>query len=236
MLDDIYHTLDPVAFSVGPFAVRWYGIGYVLGFAVAALLLYKVSKRWKLRIDADSVLTIMVCVIIGIIIGARLGYCLFYGNGYYLSHPLEIFAINQGGMSFHGGLIGALVSGIVAAKITSIPYLTLADLGAIAATLGIFMVRCANFINGELWGAPTDLPCYVWSVPRSDRIRARAGYPARISGLRLGYDGAGALFAAHHSGCSRAHLCGQDEKTSRGDSSLIELNRSAGYFYAVMTG
>lgn len=75
MLDDIYHALDPVAFSVGPFAVRWYGIGYVLGFAVAALLLYKVSKRWKLRIDADSVLTIMVCVIIGIIIGARLGYC-----------------------------------------------------------------------------------------------------------------------------------------------------------------
>ena len=66
MLDDIYHALDPVAFSVGPFAVRWYGIGYVLGFAVAALLLYKVSKRWKLRIDADSVLTIMVCVNIGI--------------------------------------------------------------------------------------------------------------------------------------------------------------------------
>ncbi len=161
MLNDIYHALDPVAFSIGPLSVRWYGIGYVLGFAVAAFLLYAIAKRWKLKIDADSVLTIMVCVIIGIILGARIGYCLFYGNGFYLEHPLEILAINQGGMSFHGGLIGALLAGIVAAKITDIPYLTLADLGAIAATLGIFFVRCANFINGELWGAPTDAP---WGV------------------------------------------------------------------------
>lgn len=161
MLDALYHAMDPVAFTIGPLSVRWYGIGYVLGFAVAAFLLYRISRRWKLRIDVDAVLTIMVCVIIGVILGARLGYCIFYGNGYYLSHPLEVFAINQGGMSFHGGLIGALLSGIVAAKITTIPYLTLADLGAIAATLGIFFVRCANFINGELWGAPTDAP---WGV------------------------------------------------------------------------
>lgn len=161
MLNDIYHALDPVAFSIGPLSVRWYGIGYVLGFAVAAFLLYAIAKRWKLKIDADSVLTIMVCVIIGIILGARIGYCLFYGNGFYLEHPLEILAINQGGMSFHGGLVGALLAGIAASKITDIPYLTLADLGAIAATLGIFFVRCANFINGELWGAPTDAP---WGV------------------------------------------------------------------------
>lgn len=161
MLNDIYHAIDPVAFSIGSLSVRWYGIGYVLGFTVAAFLLYAIAKRWKLKINADSVLTIMVCVIIGIILGARIGYCLFYGNGFYLEHPLEIFAINQGGMSFHGGLIGALLAGIVAAKITDIPYLTLADLGAIAATLGIFFVRCANFINGELWGAPTDAP---WGV------------------------------------------------------------------------
>ncbi len=161
MLNDIYHAIDPVAFSIGPLSVRWYGIGYVLGFTVAAFLLYAIAKRWKLKINADSVLTIMVCAIIGIILGARIGYCLFYGNGFYLEHPLEIFAINQGGMSFHGGLIGALLAGIVAAKITDIPYLTLADLGAIAATLGIFFVRCANFINGELWGAPTDAP---WGV------------------------------------------------------------------------
>ncbi len=161
MLNGIYHAIDPVAFAVGPLTVRWYGIAYLIGFALAALVLYKVAKHWKLTLDGDDVSTIMICVIIGILVGARLGYCLFYGAGEYLEDPLRIFAFNQGGMSFHGGLIGALLSGIVAAKITGVPYLTLADLGAIAAPLGLFFGRCANFINGELWGSPTDLP---WGV------------------------------------------------------------------------
>lgn len=161
MLNSIYHAIDPVIFEVGPLSVRWYGLGYVLGFALAAWLLYVIAKHWRLRFNADAILTIMVCVILGIIIGARLGYCLFYGNGYYITHPFEVLAINQGGMSFHGGLIGALIAGIPASKLTHIPYLTLADMGAIAATPGIFFVRCANFINGELWGAPTDLPIGV---------------------------------------------------------------------------
>ena len=161
MLNDIYQNLDPVVFAIGPFVVRWYGIAYVLGFLFAGLLMWRIAKRWKLRFDADALLTIMCCVIVGIILGARLGYCLFYGNGYYLEHPLEVFALNQGGMSFHGGLIGALIAGIVAAKLTGIPYLTLADMGAIVAPIGLFLGRCANFINGELWGAQTDLP---WGV------------------------------------------------------------------------
>ncbi len=161
MLNDIYQALDPVALSLGPIEIRWYGLAYILGFAIAAFVLYRVSKRWKLNIGSDAILTIMMCVIIGIIVGARLGYCLFYGNGYYFAHPLEIFMINQGGMSFHGGLIGALAAGIPAAKLTHIPYLTLADLGSIAAALGLFFGRCANFVNGELWGAPTDAP---WGV------------------------------------------------------------------------
>ena len=161
MLNDIYQNLDPVAFSIGPFSVRWYGLAYMVGFLCAALLMWCIAKRWKLRFDADALLTIICCIIVGVIVGARLGYCLFYGNGYYLEHPLEIFALNQGGMSFHGGLIGALLSGIVAAKLTRIPYLTLADMGAIVAPIGLFLGRCANFVNGELWGAPTDLP---WGV------------------------------------------------------------------------
>ncbi|MBQ9043401.1 MAG: prolipoprotein diacylglyceryl transferase [Eggerthellaceae bacterium] len=161
MLNDIYQNIDPVAFSIGPFAVRWYGIAYVLGFLFAGLLMWRLAKRWKLRFDSDALLTIICCVIVGIILGARLGYCLFYGNGYYYAHPLEILAFNQGGMSFHGGLIGALLSGIVAAKLTHIPYLTLADMGCIVAPIGLFLGRCANFINGELWGDFTDLP---WGV------------------------------------------------------------------------
>lgn len=161
MLNDIYQGLDPIAFSLGPLVVRWYGLAYVLGFVCAAAIIYFVAKRWKLGMSEDNLLTLMVCAIVGVVLGARIGYVLFYGDGYYLSHPLEILAFNQGGMSFHGGLVGLLVGGAVAARITRIPFLTLADLGSIAAPIGLFFGRCANFVNGELWGAPTDGPLGV---------------------------------------------------------------------------
>ena len=101
----------------------------------------------------------------------------YYGNGYYFSHPLEVFAFNQGGMSFHGGLVGALLSGIVAARLTGIPYLTLADLGCIGAPLGLLFGRCANFINGELWGAPTDAP---WGVVFGGAAGTMARHPSQL--------------------------------------------------------
>ncbi len=161
MLNELYQSLDPVAFAIGPLSVRWYGIAYVLGFLFAGLIMWRLAKRWRLEFNEDALLTIICCVVVGVILGARIGYCLVYGNGYYFSHPLELFAFNQGGMSFHGGLVGALVGGVVAARFTGIPYLTLADMGAIAAPIGLFFGRCANFINGELWGAVTDGP---WGV------------------------------------------------------------------------
>ena len=161
MLNDIYQGLDPIAFSLGPLVVRWYGLAYVLGFVCAAAIIYFVAKRWKLGMSEDNLLTLMVCAIVGVVLGARIGYVLFYGDGYYLSHPLEILAFNQGGMSFHGGLVGLLIGGAVAARMTRIPFLTLADLGSIAAPIGLFFGRCANFVNGELYGAPTDLPIGV---------------------------------------------------------------------------
>ena len=161
MLNELYQSLDPVAFSVGPVSVRWYGLAYIFGFLLVGVLMARTAKRWKIDIDADTVLTILIGVMVGVIVGARLGYCLFYGAGYYAQHPLEVLMLNQGGMSFHGGLIGALASAIVTSRITGVPYLTLADLGAIAAPVGLFFGRCANFVNGELWGAPTSLP---WGV------------------------------------------------------------------------
>ena len=161
MLNDIYQGLDPIAFSLGPLVVRWYGLAYVLGFVCAAAIIYFVAKRWRLGMSEDNLLTLMVCAIVGVVLGARIGYVLFYGDGYYLSHPLEILAFNQGGMSFHGGLVGLLIGGAVAARMTRIPFLTLADLGSIAAPIGLFFGRCANFVNGELWGAPTDGPLGV---------------------------------------------------------------------------
>ena len=161
MLNDIYQGLDPIAISLGPLVVRWYGLAYVLGFVCAAAIIYFVAKRWKLGMSEDNLLTLMVCAIVGVVLGARIGYVLFYGDGYYLAHPLEILAFNQGGMSFHGGLVGLLIGGAVAARMTRIPFLTLADLGSIAAPVGLFFGRCANFVNGELWGAPTDGPLGV---------------------------------------------------------------------------
>lgn len=179
MLNDIYWSLDSVLFSVGPFVVRWYGIAYVLGFVFAALLIWRLAKRWRIRVDADALLTILFCVIIGVVVGGRLGYVIFYGNGleFYLQHPLEVIAFNHGGMSFHGGLIGALLSGIVAAKMTGIPYLTLADMGCVAAPIGLFCGRLANFVNGELWGAPTDA---AWGVVFGGAAGAMPRHPSQL--------------------------------------------------------
>ena len=177
MLNELYQMLDPVAIQLGPVAIRWYSLAYLIGFAGVALILVRTSRRWSLKMDTDAVLTILVCVMFGVLVGARLGYCLFYGNGYYLENPAEILAVNKGGMSFHGGLIGALVAGIVAARMTGIPYLTLADMGAIAAPIGLFFGRCANYINGELWGAPTDLP---WGVVFGGSAGMMARHPSQL--------------------------------------------------------
>lgn len=111
-LDDLYHTLDPVAFSLGPFSVRWYGIGYLLGFILGGVLMVRYARRWKLDLSSEDVVNVMTGICLGIILGGRLGYVLFYGAGYYLEHPLSILAINEGGMSFHGGLAGAVIGGM----------------------------------------------------------------------------------------------------------------------------
>lgn len=177
MLNDIYQGLDPIAISLGPLVVRWYGLAYVLGFVCAAAIIYFVAKRWKLGMSEDNLLTLMVCAIVGVVLGARIGYVLFYGDGYYLSHPLEILAFNQGGMSFHGGLVGLLIGGAVAARMTRIPFLTLADLGSIAAPIGLFFGRCANFVNGELWGAPTSLP---WGVVFGGTAGVMPRHPSQL--------------------------------------------------------
>lgn len=161
MLNEIYQSLNPVAFTIGPFSARWYGIAYVLGFICAAFVIYKVGKHWKLKFDFDSICVILICAMVGVIIGGRLGYVLFYNFEIYAANPLEIFNFSHGGMSFHGGFVGALLAGIVAAKIIKMPYLTLVDLAVIGVPLGLIFGRVANFINGELWGAPTGLP---WGV------------------------------------------------------------------------
>ena len=161
MLNEFWKTLDPVLFSCGIFTIRWYGLAYVAGFILAGIVVYFYAKHWKINFSSYNI-TVFVCYIaIGIVVCARLGYCLFYGNGYYFEHPIQILALNQGGMSFHGGMIGAVLAGILYARVFKMPFMSLADLVACAVPVGLFFGRCANFINGELYGAPTDLP---WGV------------------------------------------------------------------------
>jgi len=150
-----YPTIDPIAFSIGPIAVHWYGIAYLVGFVAAALILRALARRWQLLLNDDDVLNIMLAAIVGVIVGGRLGYVLFYGGSYYWEQPLRVLRLWDGGMSFHGGLIGILVAGIVVARLIGMPLLTLWDLGSVGAPVGFGAGRLANFINGELWGRVT---------------------------------------------------------------------------------
>jgi phosphatidylglycerol:prolipoprotein diacylglycerol transferase len=162
MLDWLYHHIDPVAFSLGPFTVRWYGIGYILGFLFAGMFALRLCRRWKIRLSFDGLLTIIIACVLGTVLGGRLGYVLFYGNGYYFAHPAEIL---RAGMSFHGGLIGFAIGLIIAARLIRFPVLSLGDIAAICVPIGLGLVRVANFINGELWGATTTAP---WGVVFDD--------------------------------------------------------------------
>ncbi len=154
----VHPEIDPVAFSIGPLAVRWYGLMYLAGFGAGwALGLSRIKKGLApvTRTQFDDLLFFSV---LGVILGGRLGYVLFYKPGYYFSHPLEIFAVWQGGMSFHGGLLGVMLAMVFAARRHQIDWLRLMDFVAPLVPLGIAAGRLGNFINGELWGRPTDLP------------------------------------------------------------------------------
>jgi phosphatidylglycerol:prolipoprotein diacylglycerol transferase len=156
-----FPSIDPVALAIGPLEVRWYGLAYVAGFVVAALVFRSLSRRWGVGFTDDDLLDTVLAGVIGLVGGARLGYVLFYGVGSYLKDPASIFAFWDGGMSFHGGLVGIMLAGAFVARRKGVSLLRLYDLGAVGAPAGLFFGRLANFINGELWGRVTDAP---WGV------------------------------------------------------------------------
>ena len=164
-LNELYHTLDPIALAVGPLTIRWYGIAYLLGFVAAGVVMHRVARHWHIDVSVDDVFTLMTGLACGVIVGGRLGYVLFYGKGYYLAHPLSILMLSEGGMSFHGGLVGAVVGTYLANRSLDLSFATVADLIAIGAPIGLCLGRCANFVNGELWGKETTLP---WGVMFDD--------------------------------------------------------------------
>ena len=183
MLNDIYQLIDPVIVSVGPLSVRWYGVAYVVGFILAGLVVYFYARHWKLRFSGYDVLVFVCYCAFGVIIGARLGYCLLYGDGYYLVNPMEILALGNGGMSFHGGLVGIVVAGVIYSLVYNVPFLTLADLVSCGVPLGLLFGRCANFVNGELYGAPTTLPIGVDFTGSGIMYHPSQLYEALIEGL-----------------------------------------------------
>ena len=153
-----YPQFDPIIFSIGPLAVRWYGMMYLLGFFGGYFMMGHIARLRKYPIDKEGISDLLFYAVLGVVAGGRIGYTLFYNTRYYLSHPLEIFYIWEGGMSFHGGLLGVLLVLVVFSCRRKIALLTLGDLAVAAVPIGLGFGRIGNFINGELWGRPTDLP------------------------------------------------------------------------------
>ncbi len=157
----VWPGFDPVALRLGPLAIHWYGLMYIAGFTCAWFLVRKQLREagwWGQRITRDQYENLFTWLVLGIVLGGRMAYVIFYNLGYYLEHPLDIVAVWHGGMSFHGGLLGALVSGWWFCRRAGIPFLGLADRFFIVAPLGLAFGRFGNFINGELWGRVTDVP------------------------------------------------------------------------------
>ncbi len=153
-----FPQIDPIIFQIGPLAVRWYGLMYLLGFGAAYMLIRHLSRLRDLALSKDGVSDLLFYGVLGVVLGGRLGYVLFYNPGQYLSRPLEVFAVWQGGMSFHGGLLGVVAAALVFCWRRKLPILLTGDILVTSATIGLGLGRVGNFINGELWGRTTDLP------------------------------------------------------------------------------
>ena len=167
-----YPVINPTLIEIGPFAIRWYALAYIAGLIIGWALIRRALRDdafWNgaARPSDDSVDDLLVYCALGVIIGGRLGNVFFYDPGFYLAHPIDILKLWEGGMAFHGGLIGALVGAFLFSWRHRAPFWTTIDLVALTAPIGIFLGRIANFIRPELWGRPTDVP---WAVifPGSD--------------------------------------------------------------------
>jgi phosphatidylglycerol:prolipoprotein diacylglycerol transferase len=183
-----FPAIDPVAISIGPFAVRWYALAYLAGFLGGwryILHLAALDKPQKLPKEAiDDFLSWMI---IGVILGGRCGYVLFYNFSMYLSDPLEMFKVWHGGMSFHGGALGAIAAMIVYSYWKKLPLLHLTDLVCCAVPIGLFFGRLANFVNGELFGRVTAMPWGMIFPNGGDLPRHPSQiYEAGLEGLALG--------------------------------------------------
>ena len=154
----IHPSIDPVIVSFGVIQIRWYGIAYVLGFLLGIYLIKKINQDYQKKIKNKQIDDFFIWSVIGVILGGRIGYVLFYQTATILTDPINILFIWKGGMSFHGGLIGIIISIFLFSKKYSIDFFQLSDLVSSVAPVGLFFGRLANFINVELYGRVTDFP------------------------------------------------------------------------------
>ena len=186
-----FPAFDPVLIHLGPLAIRWYALAYIVGILVGwayARALVRADRLWGGKapltvLDFDD---FVVWVTLGIILGGRIGYVLFYNPAHFAAHPLEIIQLWNGGMSFHGGFTGCVLAVILFAKKRGLPLLSLGDITCAVGTIGIFLGRIANFINGELWGRATDVP-WAMVFPSGGPIPRHPSqiYEAGLEGLLL---------------------------------------------------
>ncbi|MBV1699982.1 MAG: prolipoprotein diacylglyceryl transferase [Hyphomicrobiales bacterium] len=186
-----YPHINPVLVSIGPFAVRWYALAYIVGIIAGwfyARAIVASPKLWGglapiSLVDFDD---FIIWITLGIILGGRIGYVLFYNLPHFAAHPAEIFELWTGGMSFHGGVLGCIVATIAFAWHRGLPMLSLGDVTTAVAPIGLFLGRIANFINGELWGRPTDVP-WAMVFPHGGPIPRHPSqlYEAALEGIVL---------------------------------------------------
>lgn len=187
MLQLTFPEIDPIVLSLGPLAIRWYALAYVTGILLGFFYLKHREKSHPF-FGARALDDLILYAVLGILLGGRLGYVLFYNADYYFSHPLEIWHIWQGGMAFHGGLIGVLIAYYLFARRFKLPYLSVLDHLAIVAPLGLFFGRIANFINGELVGRVASSDALITMVfPHVDALPRHPSqlYQALGEGLLL---------------------------------------------------
>ncbi|MBF0285130.1 MAG: prolipoprotein diacylglyceryl transferase [Magnetococcales bacterium] len=181
-----YPHLDPVMLQIGPLALRWYGMMYTLSFLLAWPLITHRAQRFLPRLTADGVGDLMVWLIVGVVLGGRLGYVIFYKPAVYLAAPLDIIKVWEGGMSFHGGFMGCLLAGWWFSRKQGLSFLEVTDLAAPAVPVGLFFGRIGNFINGELWGRMSDVP-WAMVFPNAGPVPRHPSqlYEAALEGLLL---------------------------------------------------
>ena len=182
----VHPLIDPVIVSFGYLQIRWYSLAYILGFLIGIYIIKKINNKHTNPLKNKLIDDFFVWSVIGVIVGGRLGYIIFYQTNTIINNPISIFFIWQGGMSFHGGLIGIILSILIYSKYKEVNFFQLSDLVSLVAPIGIFLGRLANFINVELYGRTTKFP-FAMIYPNIDTIPRHPSqlYEAFFEGIVL---------------------------------------------------